>query len=558
MFLNPPTKPINHRPCEPCLKGKMRIVINRQSQERTTHPLALIHSDLAGPFPRSHGGALYFIVYIDDYSQMTWLYTLKDKSSSTISNIFIRFKHEVEVSSNTKIQRFRCDNGTGEYMNSAFVTILSDNGIQLEPSAPYTQHQNGVAEAKIRVIQHRTKSMLAHAQAPHVFWAEAATTAATSTNLSPTSSLANMTPFQAWTGRVPSVAHLRVWGCVAYSHMAKPIRRKLHDNSNQCMFIGYVAHTDKLWKLWDQKAQRAFHSSNVVFDEDRFIYPLQGPQVEERPPPPAPASPSQTHNPLTSTVLSPPCYEPSSSNSPDEILHDSTIQDDTILDTIIVKPASETHSLIAVAATFPHDSPIPSTYKEVLCSSEKDYWLEAMREEYQSLMEMNTWSLTERTTAVEERREIIQSRWVFSRKELSDGKIRYKARVVVKGFQQMPGVDFQDTFAPVGRLDTFRVLVALAAYYHWEIQQLDVVTAFLNGELPAEERIYMEQPDGFTDNQDPTEVTYSKPQNNSRVCRLNRALYGLKQAPRVWHANINSFLLQNYFRHSNQDSNLYY
>ena len=106
---------------------------------------------------------------------------------------------------------------------------------------------------------------------------------------------------------------------------------------------------------------------------------------------------------------------------------------------------------------------------------------EVMREEYQSLLEMNTWSLTERTTAVEERQEIIQSRWVFSRKELSDGKIRYKAWVVVKGFQQMPGVDFQDTFAPVERLDTCRVLVALAAYYNWEIQQLDVVTAFWMG-----------------------------------------------------------------------------
>lgn len=120
---------------------------------RASKPFELVHSDLCGPISvPSHGGARYFIVYIDDYSRYAWVYFLSDKSSTTITAnfqeftawIWMTFKHL-----KFKIRRFRCDNGKGEYDNSLFRGILRVTGFQYEPAPPYTQHKNGLSERMI-------------------------------------------------------------------------------------------------------------------------------------------------------------------------------------------------------------------------------------------------------------------------------------------------------------------------------------------------------------------------------------------------------------------------
>nr|KYP36808.1 Retrovirus-related Pol polyprotein from transposon TNT 1-94 [Cajanus cajan] len=137
-----------------------------------------------------------------------------------------------------------------------------------------------------------------------------------------------------------------------------------------------------------------------------------------------------------------------------------------------------------------------------------------MQSEYTALMNNNTWSLVD----LPPHRHTVGCKWVFSIKENVDGSInRYKARLVAKGFHQQQGLDFTETFSPVIKLVTIRIILTLAITNHWDIQQIDVNNAFLNGHLT--EDIYMEQPPGF-------EVS-----NKKLVCKLNRALYGLKQAP---------------------------
>ena len=126
-----------------------------------------------------------------------------------------------------------------------------------------------------------------------------------------------------------------------------------------------------------------------------------------------------------------------------------------------------------------------------------------------------------------------------------DGTIdKYKARLVVKGYRQKEGLDYFDTYSPVTRVTSIRMLIALAAVHDLKIYQIDVKTTFLNGEL--EEEIYMEQPEGFI-----------IPSKKKKVCRLVKSLYGLKKAPQQWHAKFDQTMLANGFKINECDKCVY-
>eukprot|EP00253_Pinus_taeda_P028107 PITA_28107 len=162
-----------------------------------------------------------------------------------------------------------------------------------------------------------------------------------------------------------------------------------------------------------------------------------------------------------------------------------------------------------------------------------------MEEEYNSLLENQTWDLVPFPLG----RKIVRCKWVYRTKSAADGQItRRKARLVAKGFQQVHGIDCDETFAPVAKMDSIRLTLAIAAAEWWEVHQMDVKNAFLHGDLSEE--IYMEQPHGFI-------------QDSSLVCRLKKSLYGLKQAPRAWYAKMDSFLLSQNFERCKSDPNVY-
>ncbi|KAH9111206.1 hypothetical protein AeMF1_014215 [Aphanomyces euteiches] len=185
--------------------------------------------------------------------------------------------------------------------------------------------------------------------------------------------------------------------------------------------------------------------------------------------------------------------------------------------------------------------PEPSTMREMLSSQEVNKWKQAMDEEYQALIDNRVWRLSELPTG----RKALKSKWIWKVKYLPNGEVeRFKARLCIKGFLQIAGVDFTDTFAPVLRLESLRALCALVAILELETKQLDIKTAFLHGDL--DEEIYMEQPDG-----------YVREGSESLVCRLQKSLYGLKQAPRQWHKKLHAFFLDLGFTQCYKDQCMY-
>ena len=163
-----------------------------------------------------------------------------------------------------------------------------------------------------------------------------------------------------------------------------------------------------------------------------------------------------------------------------------------------------------------HDE--PASYQEAIYSPDSDRWLEAMKSEMQSMHDNQVWTLIDPPNGLK----TIGCKWVFKKTTDMDGNVHtFKARLVAKGFEQTHGVDYNETFSPVAMLKSIRILLAIAAYYNYEIWQMDVKTTFLNGKLL--EDVYMTQPEGFVN-----------PENVGKVSKLQRSIYGLKQASRSW------------------------
>ena len=166
-----------------------------------------------------------------------------------------------------------------------------------------------------------------------------------------------------------------------------------------------------------------------------------------------------------------------------------------------------------------------------------------MEEECMALHKNKTWHLVSAHQG--KGKNVIDCKWVFRVKKKSDGTIdRYKARLVAKGFKQRYGLDYEDTFSPVVKAATIRLVLSIAMSRGWCLRQLDVQNAFLHGVL--DEEVFMKQPPGFEDK--------SKPLH---ICKLDKALYGLKQAPRAWYSRLSSKLQALGFSPSKSDTSLF-
>ncbi|RVW94789.1 Retrovirus-related Pol polyprotein from transposon TNT 1-94 [Vitis vinifera] len=380
---------------------------------------------------------------------------------------------------------------------------------------------------------------------------------------------------------------LKVFGCSAYVHLP-PHQRSKHDPKFvKCIFIGYSSY-QKGYKCYCPSTRKTYNIMDVTFLENVPFYTkthIQGEnpvnqQAEYQfwdvpvpdfgvPEPNFSSEPSMAPDgpPLESrqiqgdkesigkelqvysrrqknpkpvdlhAELPPvPCQTDDPKSNPTEVIQ-GNIDSPVITDDIdsmddLNRPVAHRKG------GCPTSIALPNCMQEALQHPE---WRKAVNEEIQVLQKNDTWKITK----LPQGKHPVGCKWVFNVKYRADGRIdRYKARLVAKGFTQTYGIDFQETFAPVAKLNTIRVLLSLAANLNWNLHQLDVKNAFLNGDL--EEEVYMEIPPGL-----------KLSSSNDLVCKLQKSLYGLKQSPRAWFKRFTKVIKGEEFSQGQSDHTLF-
>ncbi|PKU76067.1 Retrovirus-related Pol polyprotein from transposon TNT 1-94 [Dendrobium catenatum] len=544
--------------CHSCNTNKNHKLVFEPAKNRSTKILELLHSDVWGPAPvKSNSGYLYYVLFIDDCTRFTWLFPMQHKSE--VSNIFITFKSYIEKLTSRKIKSIRTDGG-GEYVNHAFTRFLQLHGISHQISCPHTPEQNGVSERKHRHLIETTRTLMHTASVPYSYWPDAVLTATYLVNRMPSPNTNGKSPFELFHHRVPDYEHLRTFGCACFPLTPASLRNKLQPTSQLCVFLGY-AEQYKGYKCFDLTTHKITISRHVTFDESYFPFLNKSSTVIQKqtdnisPYFLTPVSVVQKTNTATVNNSRPtdnPHTEQCPVSSQDQLLiHNQSSQ---TISTTNASSRTAPHPMLTRYKTgslkstnrlnlfhnqntkaCPTD---PSTYAE---ASKFLEWRQAMAAEFLALQTQGTWTLIPRPP----NSSILGCKWTYRTKRHSDGSIaKYKARLVAQGNHQEYGLDYTETFSPVVKLPTIRILLAIALHRDWPVHQMDVANAFLHGSL--NETVYMSQPKGFEDNNNP-----------DYVCRLNKAIYGLKQAPRQWYNTFTSFLLSIGFTHSKSDSSLF-
>ncbi|GKV44791.1 hypothetical protein SLEP1_g51949 [Rubroshorea leprosula] len=420
------------------------------------------------------------------------------------------------------IKIFQCDGG-GEFSSKAFINHLAACGIKLQVSCPGTPEQNGVAERKHRHIVETGLTMLIHANMPPHYWVDSFSTAVFLVNRMPTPNLNNKTPYFLLYGKSPDYSMIKVFECKCFPYLKDHAAHKLQPRQ-QTMVIESTREEEE---IKDNNAENIELEGEQNLEYERDYISTQstlGPNNRD--------SPSSSINPLSTTRINPSLVEvaqeePASAESSQEPIgvpppsHNAT---SASTHPMMTRTRTRTHTG-HVKTSFPKyantmvtnnnsylnnasmDIREPKTIKKAL---QLPQWLRVMQEELAALYKNNTWTLVPPPST---NTNIVGSKWVFKTKLNSDGSVdRFKARLVARGFSQVPG--------------------------------LDVKNAFLHGQL--KEVVYMKQPPGF---EDPNHLGY--------VCKLNKSIYGLKQAPRAWFDTFTLHLLKLGFHCSQADSSLF-
>ena len=530
--------------------GKMTKSPFTCSSERANDLLALIHTDVCGPMSTlARGGYGYFITFTDDVSRFGYVYLMRHKSESFEK--FKEFQNEVQNQLGKKIKALRSDRG-GEYLSQEFGDHLKDCGILSQLTPPGTPQLNGVSERRNRTLLDMVRSMMSLANLPASFWGFALETAAFTLNRAPSKAV-EKTPYEMWTGKVPKLSFLSTWGCEVY------VKRLLSDNlspkSDKCLFVGYPKQT-KGYYFYNQSENKVFVARDGVFLEKEFISrKTSGSNVyleeirDEQQMDEVHTSSETTqhenaqeavhsiHAPSTVPLGDNPCEVP----QPNEVETSPVVPQRRSSRTVI--PSKRYIDFLLTESSeieiLEHEE--PTSYTNALTSQDSEKWLEAMRSEMDSMFENQVWDLVALPDGVKP----IGCKWIFKLKKDKDGNIDvFKARLVAKGFRQIHGIDYDETFSPVAMLKSIRIILAIAAFHDYEIWQMDVKTAFLNGFL--KEDVYMTQPQGFED-----------PNSPRKVCKLKKSIYGLKQASRSWNLRFDEAVKSFGFLRNEEESCIY-
>jgi hypothetical protein len=587
------TTPIKLSSCEDCILGKMTRFPFTQSDIVTTRPGELVYSDIEIlPVLSIKGQYRYFVSYLDFHTKVAFVYLMRRKSDQLEAFKMFNSDVFRQTGTNiNKLETFQTDNDT-VYLSRECKQFYQERNINHQTIVPRDSESNGSPERLNRTIMDIERALRAHANLGPEYWEFSVGMALSLMRIRPSSTQSDRkTPFEAWFNRKPKISHLRTFGCDAWYHVPKKLRNKLQFKARRGIFIGYATN-QSAYKIWDHVDRKVVFSRTVIFNEDSFTFSRllqhadstnltefeQSSITQEGVPDDAPEDESEDGkgNPTDRHIENaPPEAETEDEDQDADEGADSTNDDveqpppqaitetrhstrtRTPIDRFV--PGKHVHfhipnddvlqeatryalnATLAASSTKPKSIPllrpsleglkasdisVPTTLQEALGCVYGGYWSDALHQEYRNLIHFKTWQLRH----IPAGRKAITSKWVFKIKPKADGSIeKFKVRLVIKGFSQRPGIDYSETFSPVAHSESIRLLLALAAHHNYSLRQIDVVGAFLQGNM--EEQVFMKQPEGFVEKD-----------KEHMVCELLKALYGLKQAGMIWNKTFNSFL----------------
>ena len=389
------------------------------------------------------------------------------------------------------------------------------------------------------------RSMRINTRLPQYLWSEALKTAVYILNRVPTK-VVPKTPFKLFKGWRPSLRHILIWGCHSKVIIYNPQEKKLDPRTISGFFIGYAERSKGYRFYFPSQSSRIVKSRNdkflendlisgsdqfqdIFYEKDHYegqpsgssdrLIAIHTPQVQ--------SSVRQLFYDVPHVADIDPVDEvvneeiPKFVEQPIEQQVDQQIPQDndeaTLRRSTRVRKSAIPKDYIVYLQELDYNIGAendPKTFSQAMSSKESNSWYIAMKEEMNSMTSNRVWDLVELPNGVK----VVGCKWVFKTKNDSPGNIeRHKARLVAKGFTQREGIDYTETFSPISKKDSLRIIMALVVHFDFDLLQMDVRTTFLNGNL--EEEVYMKQLEGF-----------SSSEGEHLVCKLKKSIYGLKQA----------------------------
>nr|GEU61551.1 hypothetical protein [Tanacetum cinerariifolium] len=566
----------NNYTCVACLKGKQhKASYKTKLVNSVTKPLHTLHMDLFGP------------------------------TSDETSGILRNFITEIENLKDLKVKIIRCDNG-GEFKNKEMNDLCLRKWIKREFSNARTSQQNRVAEKRNRTLIEAARTMLADTKLPVTFWAEAVNTACYVQNRVLVNKTQNKTPYELFNGRTPAIGFLKPFRCHVMILNTLDNLGKFNAKGDEGYFIGY-SMSSKAFRVFNKRNKRVEENLHVDFLENKLFEKGAGPNwlfdidtltnsmnyvpmvsagttstnfsahletstsnAQDACKADAPES-SENSNP-TDTSTNPPANQMEtltvetpiptvSSPVPTACLDDSP-QLSTDLDNMEYNISSSPTPTFRIHKDHPKSQIIGPVDTPVQTKTKSK---EMEEQSFIATIHQNTdlallqFCLFLCFLSQEEPKKISDAlkdpswveamptgtKWVLKNKKDESGiVIRNKARLVAQGYTQEEGIDYEEVFAPVARIEAIRLFLAYASFMGFTVYQMDVKSAFLYGTI--NEEVYVVQPPRFQD-----------PEFPARVYKVEKAMYGLHYAPRAWYGTLSKYLLTNGFQNGTIDQTLF-
>nr|GEV27531.1 retrovirus-related Pol polyprotein from transposon TNT 1-94 [Tanacetum cinerariifolium] len=473
-----------------------------KSEDTNQEKLYLLHTDVCGSMSvESVNGKKYILVIVDDYSRFTWVKCLMSKDEAL--DFIIKFLKMIQV-------RLKV-------------------GISHKTSIARSPQQNDVIERRNRTLIEAARTMLIYARALLFLWAEAVTTACYTQNRSIIRLRHGKAPYEILHEKLHDLLFFHVFGALCYPTNDSESLGKLQPKADIGILIGYAPTKKSFW-IYNRRTRRIIKTIHVDFDELTAMASEQsslGPVLHEMTP--TTISSGLVPNPTSSTPVDHPAPKVIALNAK------------------VVNPEPAASTSLPSSTTVDQDAPSPSNF-QTTPEPQSSIIPNNVEDNNHDLIVAHinndpffVWELVPRPDKVI----VITLKWIYKVKldELG-GILKKKAQLVARGYRQEEGIDFEESFALIARLEAIRFFLAFTTHKNMVLYQMDMKTAFLNGNLW--EKVYVSQMNGFVD-----------PDNPNHVYKLKKAFYGLKQAPRAWYDMLSSFLISQDFSKGLVDPTLF-